>query len=31
MMEFGVRYVENYTQEAKGHLAIDLINESLPN
>jgi hypothetical protein len=31
MMPFGDLYVENYTQEAKGHLAIDLVQGSLPN
>ncbi|QSZ33188.1 hypothetical protein DSL72_002774 [Monilinia vaccinii-corymbosi] len=31
MMEFGIRYVENYTEESKGHLAIDIIDTALPN
>ncbi|KAB8292396.1 hypothetical protein EYC80_008131 [Monilinia laxa] len=31
MMQFGFRYVENYTEEAKGHLAIDIIDGTLPN
>jgi hypothetical protein len=30
MMQYGVRYVENYTEEAKGHLAIDIVEGALP-
>ncbi|KAF4626861.1 hypothetical protein G7Y89_g11296 [Cudoniella acicularis] len=31
MMTYGFHYVENYTQEAKGHLTIDLVESALPN
>lgn len=30
MMQYGIRYVENYTEEAKGHLAIDIVEGALP-
>jgi hypothetical protein len=31
MMPFGDLYVKNYTEEAKGHLAIDIVQGALPN
>ncbi|KAL5316179.1 hypothetical protein ACEPPN_017057 [Leptodophora sp. 'Broadleaf-Isolate-01'] len=31
MMQYGIRYVKNYTEEAKGHLGIDMVEGSLPN
>jgi hypothetical protein len=31
MMPFGDRYVEGYTEGAKGKLAIDVIENALPN
>ncbi|PQE09684.1 metal dependent phosphohydrolase protein [Rutstroemia sp. NJR-2017a BBW] len=30
MMQYGVRYVENYTEDAKGHLGIDIVEGALP-
>ncbi|KAM3064995.1 hypothetical protein ACMFMG_001203 [Clarireedia jacksonii] len=31
MMQFGIRYVQNYTKNAEGKLAIDIVENALPN
>lgn len=31
MMQFGIRYVANYSQNSVGHLGIDEIENALPN